>query len=125
MLPRKHGADSQWRDGFPDAQERDSARRALGNLVLVTKAQNDKAGNLDFARKKRRAVQYSRARRCWRVNEYVRQQTEWKWAQIVEREARAAAPARRALGYRRHPCGQQMGPPRGPEERKEPQAAGA
>jgi hypothetical protein len=44
-----HG--SAWRGAFPDAQEREQCTRALGNLVLVSKAQNDKAGNLEFARK--------------------------------------------------------------------------
>ena len=51
VLPRKHGTGSAWRVCFPDAQEREHCTEALGNLVLVTKSQNDKAGNLDFARK--------------------------------------------------------------------------
>ena len=51
VLPKKHGAGSAWRGAFPDAQEREQCTEALGNLVLVSKAQNDKAGNLEFARK--------------------------------------------------------------------------
>ena len=52
VLPRKPGTNSPWRGCFPDPAERDQYTESLGNLVLVTKAQNDKAGNLDFARKK-------------------------------------------------------------------------
>jgi hypothetical protein len=51
VLPRKLSARSEWRAWFPDPEERERCTEALGNLVLVTKAQNDKASNLAFARK--------------------------------------------------------------------------
>jgi hypothetical protein len=86
LLPRKPGINSPWRDGFPEPAERERHTESLGNLVLVTKAQNDKAGNLDFARKKDVLFKAAGATPL-PVNAYVRQQSEWKASQIREREA--------------------------------------
>jgi len=86
LLPRKPGINSPWRECFPDPGERDRHTESLGNLVLVTKAQNDKAGNLDFARKKDVLFNAAGAPSL-PVNAYVRQQSEWKAQQIREREA--------------------------------------
>ena len=38
VLPRKHGAGSEWRRWFPDPDERNTCTESLGNLVLATKA---------------------------------------------------------------------------------------
>ena len=51
VLPRKLSAHSRWREWHPEPTERERSTESLGNLVLVTKAQNDRAGNLDLARK--------------------------------------------------------------------------
>jgi hypothetical protein len=51
VLPKKLRAHSQWRDWHPDPEVRERCTDSLGNLVLVTKDQNDKAGNHEFARK--------------------------------------------------------------------------
>ena len=52
----------------------------------MTKAQNDKAGNLDFARK--REVMFKGGGALGLpINDYVRRQPEWQAAQIREREA--------------------------------------
>jgi hypothetical protein len=85
LLPRKPGTNSPWRACFPDSAERDRHTESLGNLVLVTKAQNDKAGNLDFARKK--DVLFKAGAAPLPVNAYVREQSEWNASQIREREA--------------------------------------
>lgn len=84
LLPRKPGINSPWRAHFPDPADRDRFTESLGNLVLVSKLQNDKAGNLDFARK--REVLFGTGPHL-PINEYVRRQTEWKSAQIEAREA--------------------------------------
>jgi len=86
LLPRKPGINGPWRDAFPDPVERDRHTESLGNLVLVTKAQNDKAGNLDFARKKEVLFKVAEAPTL-PVNAYVRQQSQWTSQQIREREA--------------------------------------
>jgi hypothetical protein len=51
VLPKKTGTNSPWRPRFPDSEQRERCVTSLGNLVLVSKAQNDKAANLDFANK--------------------------------------------------------------------------
>jgi hypothetical protein len=85
LLPRKPGANSPWRAVFPDPAERDRYTESLGNLVLVTKAQNDKAGNLDFLRKK--DVLFKAGGPSLPINAFVREQAEWTSSQIKEREA--------------------------------------
>lgn len=52
VLPQRPGASSEWRRMFASHEERDSCTDSLGNLVLVTHRQNDKARNQDFARKR-------------------------------------------------------------------------
>ena len=58
----------------------------LGNLVLVTKTQNDRAGNLDFARKLDIYFNFPGAP-IPILNEDLRGRTEWKTADIQAREA--------------------------------------
>jgi hypothetical protein len=86
LLPRKPGVNSPWRVWFADPAERDQHTESLGNLVLVTKAQNDRAGNLDFARKKE-VLFKAGSTPALPINDYVRRQAEWKAQQIREREA--------------------------------------
>jgi hypothetical protein len=86
LLPRKPGANSQWRTWFTDPGERDKFTESLGNLVLMTKDQNDKAGNLDFERKKNVLFNTPGAP-VVAVNDHVRRQPTWKVGQIIEREA--------------------------------------
>jgi hypothetical protein len=86
VLPRKSSPNSQWRGWFADPSEREIYTESLGNLVLVTKSQNDRAGNLDFARKldvyfKTAGVPLPM------LNETLRGLTEWKASQIKAREA--------------------------------------
>jgi uncharacterized protein DUF262/uncharacterized protein DUF1524 len=52
VLPLRPGAKSEWRRWFPDAEEREACTESLGNLVVVTKTQNEKARNKEFARKR-------------------------------------------------------------------------
>jgi len=59
---------------------------SLGNLLLVTKGQNDRAGNLDFARKL--AIYFdTRDAPIPVVNESLRDRTEWKPHHVKAREA--------------------------------------
>jgi hypothetical protein len=52
VLPLRPGAKSEWRRWFPDSEEREACTESLGNLVIVTKGQNEKARNKEFARKR-------------------------------------------------------------------------
>jgi hypothetical protein len=51
VLPQKPSRTSAWRQAFPAADEREKCTHSLGNLVLITRDQNDKARNLDLAAK--------------------------------------------------------------------------
>jgi len=86
ILPRKPSANSRWRQWFPDPAERGRCTESLGNLVLMTRAQNDRAGNQDFARKQQ-VLFAGDGGLTLPVNAYVQGQTEWRAAQIREREA--------------------------------------
>jgi hypothetical protein len=90
LLPRKPAASSRWRDWFPEPSERAECTESLGNLVLMTRAQNDKAGNQDFARKQEVLFRGGDAL-ALPINDYVRDQAEWRAAQIHEREAELLA----------------------------------
>ena len=52
VLPQRPGAKSEWRRWFTDAEEREMCTESLGNLVVVTQKQNDRARNQEFARKR-------------------------------------------------------------------------
>ena len=70
---------------FPDPPSASQCTESLGNLVLVTKAQNDKAGNLDFARK--HAIYFPPSGGpVLAINEYVHRQKVWTPAQVRERD---------------------------------------
>lgn len=85
VLPRKSSPNSQWRGWFADPGEREVYTESLGNLVLVTKSQNDRAGNLDFARKLEVYFKTAGAP-LPTLNEALRGLTEWKASQIKARE---------------------------------------
>ncbi len=52
VLPQRPGATSEWRRWFPDAEERELCTESIGNLVVVTQKQNDRARNQEFGRKR-------------------------------------------------------------------------
>lgn len=98
VLPRKVGAGSQWRSWHPDPEERERSTESLGNLVLVSKAQNDRAGNHDFARKLE--IYFGeRGRPVPAINEDLRGRSEWKAADIKAREAQLMALVEELWGF--------------------------
>lgn len=52
VLPQRPSATSEWRRWYPSAEERSRCTESLGNLVLISEKQNDKARNASFAAKK-------------------------------------------------------------------------
>jgi hypothetical protein len=86
VLPRKLSASSPWRAWFPDPEVREQCTESLGNLLLVTKAQNDRAGNHDFAYKL--DIYFNdRNAPVVVINQDLRARTEWKPREIKAREA--------------------------------------
>lgn len=53
VLPQRPSATSEWRRWFPGAEERNICTESLGNLVLISQKQNDKARNASFNEKKK------------------------------------------------------------------------
>ncbi len=51
VLPQRPNRASAWRTVFPSAEEREACTQSLGNLVIVTRTQNDRARNMELARK--------------------------------------------------------------------------
>lgn len=52
VLPQRPSATSEWRKWFPTAEERGQCVDSLGNLVLISQKQNDKARNASLDAKK-------------------------------------------------------------------------
>ncbi|MEQ1669759.1 MAG: DUF262 domain-containing HNH endonuclease family protein [Hyphomicrobium sp.] len=52
ILPQRPPATSEWRKLFPTAEDRSQCMESLGNLVLISQDQNDKARNAAFEAKK-------------------------------------------------------------------------
>lgn len=97
VLPRKPNKTSQWRDWFPDAEEREACTNSLGNLVLVTREQNERARNQEFARKKE-VYFSSRGVTAPPITREVEPFLEWKTEQIRNREKRMYDALRRIWG---------------------------
>lgn len=51
VLPQRPNATSEWMRWFPSSEGRQAATSSLGNLVIVSPRQNDRARNQEFARK--------------------------------------------------------------------------
>ena len=97
VLPQKPGRTSQWRKWFPAADEREACTQSLGNLVLVTRAENDRARNMELPRKL--DVYFgggsSGALDITRELEGI---TEWRGPQIFAREERLLAMVHKLWG---------------------------
>jgi len=84
VLPRKHNVSSQWRRWFEDPAVRTACTESLGNLLLVTKAQNDKAGNQEFMQK--HAIYFAAGQTPPPVNEDLRGARVWQPEDVQARE---------------------------------------
>ncbi len=85
VLPRKHNVGSQWRQWFQDPQERSACTESLGNLLLVTRAQNDKAGNLELERKQ--AIYFQSGIPVPHINQDLHGLRAWQPQNVLAREA--------------------------------------
>lgn len=84
VLPQKPGRNSQWRAWFPLADERETATQSLGNLVLVTREQNDRARNMELSRKL--DVYFGRGNTALVLTRDLEAATEWKPEDVAQRE---------------------------------------
>lgn len=86
VLPRRPGDASQWRRWFPNADERELCTNCLGNLVLVTDAQNRKARNLPFDEKLQ--IYFPEAKSSgFALTDQLRGMTQWTPREVRSRDA--------------------------------------
>lgn len=87
VLPQSPGRNGQWREWFPDTDEREQLTQSLGNLVLTRRSQNDKASNQDLARKKAVYFRHSHGEMPAITREIATADT-WTPVHVREREER-------------------------------------
>jgi hypothetical protein len=88
VLPQKPSRNSVWRTWFPTADEREACVNSVGNLVLVTRAQNEMARNNDLARK---LTAYFENGAVPHITRELAGIAEWRAPQILAREERLMA----------------------------------
>ena len=87
VLPQRIGPASPWRSLFPDVAQRETCVQSLGNLLLLTLRQNDKARNQEFARK-REVYSECRGSPIEALTADVLAATSWGPAEVLTREQR-------------------------------------
>ncbi|MBR2535533.1 MAG: DUF262 domain-containing protein [Hyphomicrobium sp.] len=88
ILPQRPSATSEWRVWYPTAEERSQSVESLGNLVLISQDQNDKARNASFAAKQAIYTQTSDSAPLLPITAEVLQSAQWQRADIEARETR-------------------------------------
>ncbi len=88
VLPQRPAATSEWRRWFPAAEERARATESLGNLVLITQQQNDRARNASWSAKKEIYAANSARAPLLAITDDVLEVAEWRFADVDAREQR-------------------------------------
>lgn len=97
VLPQKPGRNSQWRLWYPLADDRDSATQSLGNLVLVSREQNDRARNMELPKKLE--VYFGEGQEVPHITRELLGVKEWRKENIAERELRLLSLIHRLWGF--------------------------
>ena len=88
VLPQRPSATSEWRQWFPTPEERSQSVECLGNLVLITQQQNDKARNASWSAKKEIYAAANVKMPLLAITRDVLNAQEWRGADIEAREKR-------------------------------------
>ncbi|CAA2137840.1 DUF262 domain-containing HNH endonuclease family protein [Hyphomicrobium sp. ghe19] len=88
VLPQRPAASSSWRQLFPSAEERAQLVESLGNLVLITQQDNDRARNASWDDKKEIYSKGSSQASMLAITRDVLGEREWRRGQIETREQR-------------------------------------
>ena len=86
VLPQRPSATSEWRKWFPSAEERGQCVDSLGNLVLISQKQNDKARNASLDAKKQIYASDQDSVPILPITQAVTECVEWRQQEIVLRE---------------------------------------
>ena len=88
VLPQRPAASSPWRQLFPSAEERALLVESLGNLVLITQQENDRARNASWDEKKQIYSKGLRDASMLAITRDAIEEREWLHGQIEAREQR-------------------------------------
>jgi hypothetical protein len=88
VLPQRPSSSSVWRQWFPNAEERSSLVESLGNLVLITQQDNDKARNASWETKKEIYAKAAGKAPLLAITRDVLGEREWRRVEIEAREQR-------------------------------------
>ncbi|MGD9806873.1 MAG: DUF262 domain-containing protein [Hyphomicrobiaceae bacterium] len=90
VLPQKPSRSSQWREWFPKADERERCTQSIGNLILVSRDENEQARNLEFDRKLKIYFDAD-AERQPLITRDIARAPEWRPETVKQREERLTA----------------------------------
>jgi Protein of unknown function DUF262/Protein of unknown function (DUF1524) len=87
VLPLRPAATSGWRRLFPDAELRSDCQTSLGNLLLISTRQNDRAKNKDFDEKLAVYRELEAGLPVMASNREIMAAASWQVTDILAREA--------------------------------------
>lgn len=88
VLPQRTSATSEWRRWFPSPDDRGRLVESIGNLVLITQKQNQKAKNASFVTKKEIYATPEAGRPLLAITQDIMDAEQWQAAEIAAREER-------------------------------------
>src|SRR5262249_33739770 len=86
VLPQNPQSDGPWASLFDDEAERLSWTHRIANLVLLTRAKNNQAGNWDFDRKKSGYFSTKAGMSSFRLTSMVLTEKVWDRATLARRQ---------------------------------------
>ncbi len=95
VLPRNPDAKSEWLRWWPDPQQRARWQHRLGNLALLSRAKNERAGNLEFALKKTTYFTSKDGVSPFAITTQILQEAEWTPKVVERRQKELLAQLRR------------------------------